>query len=74
MNPNFAPAPVVHAISLDKANEIINAAFASAKQLGLKPLSVAVLDAGCVPLSGALLLWTLCLCHCNCNLHLFCNS
>ena len=33
-------------ISLDQANTIITAAFAHGKQLGLKPLSVAVLDAG----------------------------
>lgn len=33
-------------ISLDQANHIITAAFAKGKELGLKPLSVAVLDAG----------------------------
>ncbi|WP_332812916.1 GlcG/HbpS family heme-binding protein [Sphingomonas sp.] len=33
-------------ISLDQANLIITAAFAKGKELGLKPLSVAVLDAG----------------------------
>jgi uncharacterized protein GlcG (DUF336 family) len=33
-------------ISLDQANQIITAAFAKGKELGLKPLSVAVLDAG----------------------------
>lgn len=33
-------------ISLDQANRIITAAFAKGKELGLKPLSVAVLDAG----------------------------
>jgi uncharacterized protein GlcG (DUF336 family) len=33
-------------ISLDQANQIITAAFAKGGELGLKPLSVAVLDAG----------------------------
>lgn len=33
-------------ISLNKANRMINAAFAKAKQLDLKPLAVVVLDAG----------------------------
>ncbi|MDB5699227.1 MAG: GlcG protein [Alphaproteobacteria bacterium] len=33
-------------ISLDQANHVISAAFAKGKELGLKPLSVAVLDAG----------------------------
>ncbi|MEP9397811.1 heme-binding protein [Mesorhizobium sp. KR2-14] len=33
-------------ISLAKANHIIEAAFAKAKEAGLKPLSVVVLDAG----------------------------
>jgi uncharacterized protein GlcG (DUF336 family) len=33
-------------ITLDQANTIIASAFAKGKELGLKPLSVAVLDAG----------------------------
>lgn len=33
-------------ISLTKANKIINAGFAKAKELGLKPLAISVLDAG----------------------------
>jgi uncharacterized protein GlcG (DUF336 family) len=33
-------------ISLDQANRIVSAAFAKGKELGLKPLSIAVLDAG----------------------------
>lgn len=33
-------------ISLDQANRIVSAAFAEGQRLGLKPLSVAVLDAG----------------------------
>ncbi|MFZ2102357.1 MAG: heme-binding protein [Oricola sp.] len=33
-------------LSLAKANEIIEATFSNGKKLGLKPLSVAVLDAG----------------------------
>jgi uncharacterized protein GlcG (DUF336 family) len=33
-------------ITLDQANSVITAAFAKGSQLGLKPLSVAVLDAG----------------------------
>lgn len=33
-------------ISLTKANKIINAGFARAKELGLKPLAISVLDAG----------------------------
>lgn len=33
-------------ISLARANRMINGAFAKAKDLGLKPLAVAVLDAG----------------------------
>ena len=33
-------------ISLDQANAVIDAAFAKGRALGLKPLSVAVLDAG----------------------------
>lgn len=33
-------------ISLDQANSIISAAFAKGGELGLKPLSIAVLDAG----------------------------
>lgn len=33
-------------ISLDQANRIVAAAFAKGKELNLKPLSVAVLDAG----------------------------
>ena len=33
-------------ITLDQANRIVEAAFAKGKELGLKPLSVAVLDAG----------------------------
>ena len=34
------------AITLDQANTIITAAFAKGRELGLKPLSVAVLDPG----------------------------
>lgn len=33
-------------ISLNKANKIISAAFAKAREMGLKPLGVVVLDAG----------------------------
>ena len=33
-------------ITLDQANNIVTAAFAKGKELGLKPLGVAVLDAG----------------------------
>ena len=35
-----------HRITLDQANTIIAAAFAKGKELGLKPLSVVVVDAG----------------------------
>jgi uncharacterized protein GlcG (DUF336 family) len=36
----------MRAISLEQANTIIEGAFARAKELGLKPLSIIVLDAG----------------------------
>ena len=38
-------------ISLDHANAVIAAAFARGRELGLKPLGVAVLDAGGHPIS-----------------------
>jgi uncharacterized protein GlcG (DUF336 family) len=38
-------------ISLAKANRIITAAFARARELGLKPLAVTVLDAGGHPIA-----------------------
>jgi uncharacterized protein GlcG (DUF336 family) len=38
-------------ITLAKANAIIEAAFAKAKEVGLKPLSVVVLDAGGHPIA-----------------------
>jgi uncharacterized protein GlcG (DUF336 family) len=36
----------VSRITLDHANQIVAAAFAKGRELGLKPLSIAVLDAG----------------------------